>query len=147
MRFGLLFLICGVITLTEAASHRYNTIVERNVFGLKQPEPLPPTIRHEPVEKLKLTGLASIAARKQALLMRANPGKAPKYFNLDEGESEGGLEVLAIDLQAETVHLRQEGSDLVLSFARPGMGGDFVAEISSPRALQSVHAGLAPIPP
>lgn len=143
MKFGWLFLIWGVSALAEAP-HRYDTIVERNAFGLTQPEPRPRTARHKSAETLKLTGLASMSARKQALLMKVNPGKPPEYFSLDEGQSEGELEVLAIDLQGETVHLRHEGSDLVLSLA--GIGGDFVAEIANPRAVRSVHASLAPIP-
>jgi hypothetical protein len=114
----------------------YATIVTRNPFGLKDPPPPPPppqeNIPTTPPAKVTLTGLISMFGQPQALLeIIDEPGKGggtPKKPILREGERMGPVEVLQIDLQKNTVKIRNSGQETNLTFdiakaPAPGMPG------------------------
>jgi hypothetical protein len=95
----------------------YDGIVERNVFDIhpvvapppgseKPPGPPPPLI--------KLNGITDILGKKQVLLKAMMPGKPPagpkeEAMVLTEGQREGDIEVISIDVKAGTVVVNDFG--------------------------------------
>lgn len=94
----------------------YAAIVQRNIFDLKAPDlsnissppPAPPL-------NVKLTGLTTIMGYPQALFMVAEPpgpGKPPnkeESYILVEGERQGALELVKIDLKAGKAQIKNDG--------------------------------------
>ncbi len=119
MKHGAKMLVClaGGLALCAAAAARaaadagnpYDSIVERNVFGLKPPPPPPdPEANKPPPPKIYLTGITTFGGIKRALLkaqMPVKPGeehkpgppKGEESFILAEGQREGDIEVLKIN--------------------------------------------------
>ena len=102
----------------EPSANPYHAISERNAFGLRPPPPVVETPAAPPktLPELTLTGVADFSFKKWALLISAERGKPPKHLMLSEGESGEGLEVLAIDVDAGTVRVRLDETELLLSF-------------------------------
>jgi len=103
----------------------FQSIVERNVFAIKPPPP----VEEKPVEalpppppptKVVLTGILNILGPPRALLEVAEnePGKQPntKKPILREGEREGAIEVLAIDIVKNIVRIRNGNIETNLTF-------------------------------
>src|SRR5947199_10681645 len=115
MRHGqkmLISLICGVFLVEEAgaitADNPFQSIVDRNVFGLKPPPPppAPPEPPKPPLPPIALTGIMTGIGKKRALLegvMPAKPPKPPKKtsYPLAEGDQQDGFKVLKIDNNAK----------------------------------------------
>ena len=103
----------------------FQSIVERNVFGIKPPPPPseekipepPPAI---PPAKVVLTGILNILGPPRALLEVAEnePGKQPntKKPILREGERDGAIEVLSIDIAKNIVRIRNGNLETNLTF-------------------------------
>lgn len=108
----------------DAGIQLYQGIVRQNPFRL---EPLPPAATAaEPVvsnsfANLKLTGISASAAHKSAYLLWEERGRPPYYFSLAEGQREGAWEMVAIDAINETVRLRRQGIERVLSLKANGV--------------------------
>src|SRR5678815_1575567 len=91
--------------LADARPNPYLSIVDRNPFGIKPPLP-PPTIEQPqvmaPLAKVVLTGVENMFGKPRALLeiTESEPGKGPVVNKriLREGERDGSVEVLAIDV-------------------------------------------------
>jgi hypothetical protein len=123
---GLIFLLTALSafllpgqTHRDADANPYKTISQRNVFGLKAPVPPPPespVAPPRPLPEITLTGIADFSLKKWALLVSAEPGKPPKRYTLREGQQDDGLEVRSIDVNAGTVSIRYEGTELLLAF-------------------------------
>ena len=94
----------GRMALPVSSALQYRTIVNRNIFGLKPPAPVPPAV--EPSGNLFLTGLADLASNRQAFFMVEEPGKASAGFVLCEGEQNEWLEVLSVDIENSAVKVR-----------------------------------------
>ena len=102
----------------------YHPIVERNVFGLKDPPPPPePKPEGPPPPKITLTGITDVLGRKLALLEWVEPvtpgqpaNNKKNYSTLTEGQREGKVEVLEIDVKAGTVKVNNYGVTNTLSF-------------------------------
>lgn len=118
------FLICvlgGLALLSGASPARanvvenpYQSIAARNVFRL-QPRPVtevlqPPT----PPAPIILQGFSSYDHRKQALFR-----VGPTAFLLNEGERQGDIEVLEINIRAATVKFRNHGQIQSLYLVSP----------------------------
>jgi hypothetical protein len=122
---GLSFAIAANAIVNDG-SNPYQPIVERNVFGLKDPPPPPsPDAEKPPPAKITLTGISTILGRKQALLEWTEPptpGQQPKknYSILTEGQREGQIEVLQIDEKAGMVKVRNYGVAQTLNFEQNG---------------------------
>ncbi len=104
----------------------YYPIVERNVFGLKDPPP-PPEPKQEgpPPPKITLTGITDVLGRKLALLEWQEPPAAGQpakknFSTLTEGQREGKIEVLEIDIKAGIVKVNNYGVTNTLSFKDDG---------------------------
>jgi hypothetical protein len=119
----------------------YQSIIERNSFGLQPPKP-PQADKPPEKEKAKtelfLTGVTSVGyprLPKQAYFYTREQGKKePTYYALSEGESKDGIKVLSIDPQQRKVKIQMDNAETMLSFethgvpiapgaARPGMPG------------------------
>ncbi len=88
----------------EKPTNFYQVIAERNAFALKPDQPSDPAVSTTPpTEDLSLTGLCSLYSVRCALFTVTDPGKPPTYFKLAEGEQNGWLEVLSVDVENGTV--------------------------------------------
>lgn len=144
---------------SKSTTRDYQTIVERNPFGLKPPAPPPAPVTNEPPKlEFYLTGLTSIGAPanpKRAYLM-SKDAKTPSYYSLTEGQSKDGLEILQIDPKSKSVKVRYNGNEKLMTFAtdgipvakvavpppgarpgQPGQGSTFPAPLPNP----AVHPG------
>ena len=147
--FGGFLLSTGAKALvSETSANPYEGISTRNVFALKPPLALTaPPDSTVPPSNITLCGITDILGRKQALLKAqvpprppAQPAKEESYI-LTEGQSEGGVEVLAIDQKAGTVKVNNHGAIQTLDFANNGT--KLPAASSLPMAAVP---GLAPVP-
>ena len=146
-----------LLALGEIRSNPYQSIIDRNAFALKPPPPppdpaasLPPP---PPPSNVKLTGITSMfgPSSKRAMLeiLETGPGKLPKKPTLKEGEREGNVEVVSIDVEKGLVKILNNGVESVLGFTNdvakatlPGAAG-LPAHLSP---IQSVNPGF-PQPP
>jgi hypothetical protein len=112
----------------DASGSPYQSVVERNVFGLKPPPPPPdPEANKPPPPKMFLQGITTFGGIKRALLktqMPTKPGEPPKgeqSFVLAEGQREGDIEVLEIDAKGGTVKVNDFGTIATLDFEHNGI--------------------------
>ena len=133
-------------------SNPYHPIVERNVFGLKDPpkieEPGPPK---PPPANITLTGITDVLGRKLALLewvepvIPGQPANTKKnYSTLTEGQREGQIEVLEIDVKAGTVKVNNYGETKTLSFK--DNGAKLPATPFTPSPVGGIPSPVASIP-
>jgi hypothetical protein len=111
----------------EASDNPYQSIVVRNVFGLKDPPPPPkPEDNKPPPPKITLPGITTILGNKRALMkvmIPPKPGVKPEAqsFILAAGQRDGEIEVLEIDEKAGTVKVNNFGTVTNLSFENNGV--------------------------
>lgn len=109
----------------------YQSIIDRNPFGLKPPPP-PPTnnpaanaAKDKPKTELFLTGIVSIGypkMPKQAFLMTKEQNKKePTYYTLTEGVEKDGIKVLSIDDAGRKVRVQTDEGEILLSFQTHGV--------------------------
>jgi hypothetical protein len=92
----------------------YLSIADRNPFGIRPPPPAPPPVEAPaaivPLAKVVLTGVTSMLGPPRALLeiTEQEPGKAASIIKrvLKEGEKDGSIEVLSIDVANNKVRIR-----------------------------------------
>ncbi len=107
---GAMLMIAGVNLLADAKSNPFQVIVTRNPFGLtspprqdKNPTPQP----EKPPAVIRLTGVTSVLPQKKALFEIAEaPGKPFKNLIMVEGERDGDIELLAIDIGKNQVTIK-----------------------------------------
>ncbi len=110
----------------DTPSNPYQGIVDRNVFGLKPPPPLPkPEDNKPPPAKITLTGITTILGNKRALMkvqVPAKPGEPAKEqsYILTEGQRDGEIEVLEINEQEGSVKVNESGLVTLLTFDKDG---------------------------
>ena len=109
----------GGDAIGSAEENPYSAIVERNVFDLKPP-PKPSAADEKtntPPLNVRLTGITTILGNKRALFM-VQEGSAPgkrgaqnkeESYIMTEGQRQGALEVLEIDVKGETVKIKNDG--------------------------------------
>jgi hypothetical protein len=108
----------------------YQSIIERNPFGLKPPAPPATNVTQNAKEKPKLevflTGITSVGyprLPKQAYFYTRESGKKEliTYYTLTEGTSKDGIEVLNIDPEKRKVRIKMDNSETLLSFETHGV--------------------------
>ena len=110
----------------DSPSNPYQGIVDRNVFGLKPPPPLPkPEDNKPPPAKITLTGITTILGNKRALMkvqVPAKPGEPAKEqsYILTEGQRDGEIEVLEINELEGSVKVNESGLVTLLTFDKDG---------------------------
>ena len=128
----------------------YQSIVERNVFGLKPPPPPPDPndLPKTPPPKITLTGITTIFGNKRALLKvppqpgkAGDPGKAEQSSILKEGERDGELEVVHIDVDAKKVEVSYNGQPVTVTFDK-----DAIKNASGQPAVAIPQGGGIPAP-
>ena len=108
-------------------SNRYETIVERNLFGLRPAVASPgESATPPPPPKIFLTGITTILGNKRALLkvmLPSRPGEPAREesYILTEGQREGNVEVVKIDERLGLVKVNDYGRELTLSFDKDGL--------------------------
>lgn len=125
------------LAMADTRPNPYGPIVDRNPFGLKPPPPPVVETNQEPAvppPNVKLTGISNLF-RKAALLevteqqAPSRPGQPPPPGGtvnrpiLAEGEAAFGVEVVAIDLDKNTVRIRNAGKESDLTFETPKPSG------------------------
>lgn len=107
------------------ANNPFSAIVERNVFALKDPPP-PPSVEvktNTPPPNIKLTGITTIfgTSNKRALFMvqevgiPGKPAAKEESYILTEGQRQGAIEVLEIDEKKNSVKIKNDGNEAVLT--------------------------------
>ena len=124
--------------VSDAPENPYLGITNRNVFGLRQPikaPPIDPQLAALP--RIKLTGITTILGKKQALLLVEVPARPQSPARddsciLTEGQSDGEIEMIAIDDKEGTVKVKNHCTLQTLDFVNNGV---------------KLPAGSAPPPP
>jgi hypothetical protein len=108
-----------LMTGNDAAGSPYDAIARSNVFHLvAPPKPIPPPAVRPTI---RLVGIATVLDKKTAVLDIRAPadGTGPREHRsivLKEGETDGELQLIAIDEQTNTVTVWLSGSLAFLSF-------------------------------
>jgi hypothetical protein len=121
---GLLAVALVGETLAAAdQANPYQSIVDRNAFGLREPPPPPappapppPPPVARPIIKLK--GWTSLFTKPRALLQITEQGEKPQNMILSENERQGEIEVKSIDMEKNEVVLSVSGFITNVTFAK-----------------------------
>jgi hypothetical protein len=140
------FALCAPAATADDPRNPYQSIVDRNVFGLRTPPPTPtnnPEANKPPPGKITLTGIITgFTGSKRALMKRQTPpkpGSPPNEQSLimTVGQREGEVEVLEINEIEGTAKVSESGNVTVLNLEKPP---------SSPAAAAVAVAGATPVP-
>jgi hypothetical protein len=125
---GLAFCMAARAVTSDSPGNPYQSIVERNVFGLKPPAPPPdPEANKPPPSKILLQGITTFGGVKRVLFKMATPpkqGQKPtgeQSFILAEGQRDGDIEILEINAEAGTVKVNNSGTITDLDFEKNGI--------------------------
>lgn len=116
-------LLLAIAGLEASIPERYQSIIDRNAFGLNPPPvQTVETNAAPPPANVKLTGFATINGVKRAffVITPKDPKDPAQYVNLPEGQREGILEVLRISEGEGEVKIKNSGTDSVLSLEKNG---------------------------
>jgi hypothetical protein len=166
---GLLLVTSAVYAVpAEQLKENYQSIIERNPFGLKPPPAPAPMATNLPEVKPKveifLTGITSVGHPKlprQAYFYTREQGKKDvSYYSLAEQREQDGIEVLQIDPEKREVKIKMDNAETVLSFKThgvpntavaskpmvPGMPGQHLPQVPGQRGAQPLPMpGAAPV--
>lgn len=126
---GALLMSSGLQAVPAAQlKENYQSIIERNPFGLKPPPP-PATnvveVKEKPKVEVFLTGIASMGypkLPKQAYFYTREQGKKDvTYYTMTEGDGRDGIEVVNIDQNKRKVRIKMDNAETVLSFETHGV--------------------------
>ena len=142
---ALVFCSAGAVT-TDLGSNPYQGIVDRNVFGLKDPPPPPPPPENaKPAgPPLTLLGVMNILGKRTACIGFSAPAKPneppkPTTLMLTEGQREGDIEVLQVDLDNRSAKVSNFGAITNLTFDKNGVKGSSGSSAPAP-AIASIPA-------
>jgi len=117
------FFASSAIATTDSP---YQSIVDRNIFGLRPPPPPPSNEPPKPpIPPITLTGITTILGKKLAYMLiqlppkpgeQAKPG--PTSFTLSEGERDGEIEVVSIDDKNGSVKVSEFGTITNVTFGK-----------------------------
>ncbi len=120
---GLLLALDARAVTKDLGDSPYKVIVERNAFDLK-PAPvvnLETNAPPPPPSNLKMTGISTVTATPQLMLIVTEPGGKQVNKILKEGEREGAIEVVSIDAKAGSAKVRNGGTEQVMTFEKDGI--------------------------
>jgi hypothetical protein len=111
----------GTLRAADTSAPSWSSrIRERTSPGPINAPALPSASLSNALPELQLTGLIDLSAKKWVFLVKAEHGQPLKQYSLHEGEKADGLEILAIDVRAEKVTVRNAGVEMVLTFKTHG---------------------------
>jgi hypothetical protein len=120
------FVLCAPVASASptASDNPYHQIAERNVFGLRPPQPSRVEPPPAPLPKIVLTGITTILGNKRALLKVQFPAQTrqpakEESCSLAEGQRDGPIEVLEINEKTAQVKVDNSGTVLVVTFEKP----------------------------
>lgn len=118
-----LFWLALSLAAPAFAANPYLGICQRNAFHLRPPSSARVEAPHEPLPRVRLTGITTILPGKRALLLvdfPAKPREKPKEesFILSEGQRAGPIQVLAIDEKTAHVKVDELGTITNLTFEK-----------------------------
>ena len=156
--FGLFALTIPALGLAaeDEEGHPFKHITERNVFALKPPPPPPDPSDVPPppppvLAKVTLTGILNVLGPPRALLevMENEPGKPPgqstKRPILREGERDGSIEVVSIDVEKNLVKIKNGNYETNLTFeVQKQAPAGAIAAVPPPPMLQPPPTAAAP---
>ena len=144
----------------ETSTNPYEPIVARNPFGIKEPPPKPPDlppVPQVPLPKVILTGIHSMFGPTPSVLLEITENEPGKPANvkrpiLRQGDKEGTVEVVSIDVTNNSVRIRNGGveTNLVFEVAKAGSTPAPVMAMAPgmiPGLTPPPHAGLPTAPP
>jgi hypothetical protein len=138
-------------TLAIAKENPYQSIIDRNAFGLKPPPPPPTNIVQEtPPLTVKLTGVTSLGGEPKAFfqMTEPGPGKQPKWPPaMTKGEKLDGVEVLEIDVDKGEVKIKNGTIETTLNFEKDGIKSGTPAAPVPPRIAGVPPLTLPPVQP
>lgn len=154
--------VAAVAAPEEATGNPYDSIVGRNVFGLKPPPPPPAPPdpdKLNPPPTIELQGLTTINGRPQVLFKAKLPAKPPApaqdaSFVMSAGERQGEIEVVEINERDGVVKFNNHGRLQELNMkdnaAKP-VAGAAIPALPIPGAPPGVPppaaAAFNPVPP
>jgi hypothetical protein len=140
-----------VTALAVAKENPYQSIIDRNAFGLKPPPPPPTNIVQEtPPLTVKLTGVTSLGGEPKAFfqMTEPGPGKQPKWPPaMTKGEKLDGVEVLEIDVDKGEVKIKNGTIETTLNFEKDGIKSAGAAAPVPPRIAGMPPLTLPPVQP
>lgn len=121
---ALVWTLVGIATGTvvygitpDLSANPFQNITLANVFRLQPPpaEPAPPVKPNPPLPPIALTGIRDGYGKMQALIQVVLPAVPPNpakttYLTLAQGERDGEIQVLKIDVKAGTVEVKLFGT-------------------------------------
>ncbi|HYE32274.1 MAG TPA: hypothetical protein VEH27_12655 [Methylomirabilota bacterium] len=118
-------------TAVESAPRNYQTIVDRNPFGLRDPESIKPPVQTnnvkaeppKPKYEIKLTGINTYGGKKKAYFFSKEPNLKNPYFSVTEGEEQKGIEVKEVYVNGtdKWVKVLFNGEEMKMSFKTHGL--------------------------
>jgi len=115
-----MYAIAGVSLFGEPDANPYVKIIERNVFGLREPPPpapqTPPQAQNP--NNIKISGISNYQGKKRAhFVIQENPGKTPpfRYLTLNEKMKEDEIEVISINEKEGSVKVLISGIERTLT--------------------------------
>jgi hypothetical protein len=155
-QIGVLLFWIGFTLVTLAdETNPYQSIVERNAFGLREPPPPPPPPAlpappTPPAPAVKLTGITSILNSTKALfeVQDPGPGKTPRKPILAAGERDENLEVVSIDVEKNEVAIKIAGvlTNITFSKVETASAGPAPGR-AAPNVRSFPPRGVVPHPP
>ena len=142
-------MLCASVgaVVADSGDNPYAGIVERTLFGLKPPAaPVDPASIKPPPPKITLTGITTILGKKRALMKVVLPGVKPGQppteasLMLAEGQRDGEIEVLGVDMKEGMVRVDDYGTVTNLTFEKDGV------KAGGPGPTQPGIVGAAPWP-
>ncbi|HEY1662351.1 MAG TPA: hypothetical protein VGI03_08030 [Verrucomicrobiae bacterium] len=115
-----------LVASNTAAGSPYTPIVERNVFGLlPPPAPVDPNAATAAdLPKITANGIMNVFGNLKVLFKASGkPGSKDSYYDLAEGQSEDGFEVVKIDENAQTVTFKNNGTEQHIPLVTVTTGG------------------------
>jgi hypothetical protein len=139
------FLLAHCATQALTNDNPYNTIIDRNPFGLNPPPPPPTNAPPEPPKNVKFNGITNVGGKKRAFFtIQPKDGKEqPQYVSLAENESANNLEVTQINEADAEVEVVNSGIKMVLNFKN---NGNKPATLAQPPGAPHM-GGMAPPQP
>jgi hypothetical protein len=149
--------VIGAFCLSAAAEVKdnpYQIIIDRNPFALKPIPPPPPAAAETnstpppPPVDVKLTGITTLLGPPKVFLeiINTQTKKTERPSGMLVGEKQHDVEILAVDVLANTVRIRNGDAETTLDFVNNGVkpaGGPTPGVPGVP----APHPGVAPINP
>jgi hypothetical protein len=150
MPFLGMFLVMGgaQADVSSVSAPSYQSFVDRNPFGLKDPPapaPAPVVTPPPPVQvNIQLSGISSVGGNKRVwLVIPPGPGRTnAAYLSMSEGDPEReGIRIQSIDPARGVVQILNAGSPATLDFQTHGLAYRPPAPVNIPGPAQQARAG------